>query len=236
MITSNLSELTIHEEIGIITICNSKKNHITIPEFVELNVLDNFINTNKLKAIIITGRSKHFSHGADFNLISCSSNNLSDLKDKLTLGKALLDYIENLPIITVAAVNGACFGAGLEIALSCQFRIASEKAFLGLPESNLNIIPGMDGIKRLAKLLTKQQAIQLSITGNIISSSDSFEIGLVDKIADPCLDESIIFINEIIAQKSLKQINAIISTINSTINHQEISDDSFLEFVKDLSK
>ena len=58
----------------------------------------------------------------------------------------------------------------------------------------------------------------------------------MDKIADPCLDESIIFINEIIAQKSLKQINAIISTINSTINHQEISDDSFLEFVKDLSK
>jgi len=161
---------------------------------------------------------------------------LSYLKDKLTLGKSLLDYIENLPIITVAAVNGACFGAGLEIALSCQFRIASEKAFLGLPESNLNIIPGMDGIKRLAKLLTKQQAIQLSITGNIISSTDSFKIGLVDKIADPCLDESIIFINEIISQKSLKQVNAIISTVNSTINHQEIHDDSFLEFVKDLSK
>lgn len=82
----------------------------------------------------------------------------------------------------IAAVNGICLGGGLEIAMACDFRIASEKAKFGLPEVTLGVIPGMGGTQRLPRLIPFGKAAEMIFTGQIIDANEAFRIGLINKI------------------------------------------------------
>ena len=152
--------------------------------------------------------------------VSSSDWNKSAITEKLENAKKLLDTIENLPIVTVAAINGGCFGGGLETALSCQFRICSPKAFLGLPEIMHGVIPGMAGIERLAKLIGKEKTVSMCLSGEILSAQKALEYNLVSSVTaqKDALPEAIEFTKEIIAGKSKLQIECIIDTINQTLN------------------
>ena len=83
---------------------------------------------------------------------------------------------------TLAAVNGFCLGAGLELALACTLRIASESAKLGLPEINLGVIPGSGGTQRLARLVGLGRAMELVTLGEPITASEAYHIGLVNSV------------------------------------------------------
>ena len=97
-------------------------------------------------------------------------------------GSAVCDAIEALPCITIAALQGAALGGGFEIALACDFRIAVERAKVGLPETTLGLIPGWGGIPRAVRLAGQAKAKRLIFSGNPISAADGVAMGLIDAV------------------------------------------------------
>ena len=212
---SNLSELHAEDNIAVLTIENGPKNLLSEPEFIDRDELLGWFDENpQVGALVITGKGRHFSHGADVSLFGTADGNT--LSAKLERSRELLRTIEKLPIITAAAINGGCFGGGLEIALSCQFRIASPSAFLGLPEIMHGVVPGMGGMERLYRLLGREKALRMILQGEMISAKDALSVGLITQMSEQknSLGETMAFVKELLAGKSLTQVHAIINTIN----------------------
>ena len=218
-IHSNISVLGARESTAVLTIDNGAKNLLTEPEFIECNTLVKWLEDNpEVTSLIITGAGRHFSHGADVSLFE--SDNVADIGQRLENARRLLRTIEQLPIVTAAAINGGCFGGGLEIALSCQFRICSPKSFLGLTEIMRGVIPGMGGMERLTRLVGRQRAISMCLRGEMLSAKQALASGIITEIADAadCLEYTLNYVRELTADKTRLQINSIIETINAEIN------------------
>src|SRR3990172_1326384 len=134
--------------------------------------------------IILTGAGeKAFVAGADINELKvCDA--LSGHRKSVS-GQRLLNHIENMEQVVIAAINGFALGGGCELALACDIRIASENAKLGQPEVNLGIIPGYGGTQRLARLVGKGKAKELIFTGDMIDAAEALRIGLVEKVVPP---------------------------------------------------
>lgn len=132
---------------------------------------------------IITGAGKKaFCAGADLK----ERNNMTNEEVKIavrSISHTIL-RIERLKMPVIAAINGAAFGGGLELALACDFRYASNEIFVGLTETSLAIIPGAGGTQRLSRLIGIGQAKRLIYTAKRISAEEAFNIGLVEKITD----------------------------------------------------
>ena len=222
MLRSNLSELHAEDNIAVLTIDNGPKNLLTEPEFIGRRELLSWLDEHpEVGALVIVGKGRHFSHGADVSLFGSENGDL--LSQKLENARELFRTIERLPIVTAAAINGGCFGGGLEIALSCQFRIASPSAFLGLPEIMHGVVPGMGGIERLYRLLGKEKALKMILCGEMISAKDALSTGLITKISEQknCLGETLEFVRELLEGKNLSQIKAIVTTMNRADKGEE---------------
>ncbi|PIC63630.1 enoyl-CoA hydratase [Sporosarcina sp. P13] len=134
---------------------------------------------NDAECIIFTGNGEQsFAAGAD----------ISQLKNRMPLDilengsmQNLYDFIEAYDKPTIAMINGYALGGGCELAMACDIRIASENAKFGLPELNLGVIPGAGGTQRMARLIGKGRAIDLILTGKIISAEEAVKIGLVSE-------------------------------------------------------
>jgi enoyl-CoA hydratase len=100
-------------------------------------------------------------------------------------GQEAFRFIETMPKPVVAAINGFALGGGLELALACHIRLASENAKLGLPEVKLGIIPGYGGTVRLPRLVGRGRALELILTGEMIEAQEAFRIGLVNRVVAP---------------------------------------------------
>jgi len=135
-----------------------------------------------VRVVIITGSGeKAFIAGADINEL----NQLSpvEAKEYTHRGQAVFDLIENLGKPTIACINGFALGGGCELAMACTIRLAAETAKLGQPEVKLGIIPGYGGTQRLPRLVGKGMAMQLNLTGEMITAQEALRIGLVNDIA-----------------------------------------------------
>ncbi|ARD46881.1 enoyl-CoA hydratase [Sporosarcina sp. P33] len=133
--------------------------------------------------IIFTGKGeKSFAAGADISQLK----NRSPL-DVLATGSMqdIYDYIEAYEKPTIAMINGYALGGGCELAMACDIRIASDNAKFGLPELNLGVIPGAGGTQRMARLIGKGRAIELILTGKMISAEEAEKIGLVSEAVPP---------------------------------------------------
>lgn len=164
---------------------NEKVNKLSQPVMAELEKALNVIDGNKgIRVLIITSEKKDiFIAGADINEIK----DIRDEKtayEKVSRGQNILTKIANLRIPTVAVINGACLGGGLELALACTYRVAilNPKTSLGLPEVNLGIIPGFGGTQRLPKLIGLQESLKIILSGKAIDAAKAFKIGLIDDI------------------------------------------------------
>ena len=93
--------------------------------------------------------------------------------------------IENLPQLTIAAVNGYCLGGGLELASSCDIRVGSSKAKFGQPEVTLGIVPGFGGTQRLTRLVGRGKAKEMIATGTMVDAQEAYRVGIIEEIAEP---------------------------------------------------
>jgi enoyl-CoA hydratase len=135
-----------------------------------------------LRCLIVTGAGeKAFIAGADIGeLVKLTP---LDGREHARRGQAVVERIESLPIPTIAAINGYAYGGGLELALACTLRVASENARMGLPETSLGILPGYGGTQRLTRLLGKSRAAELVLTSEKgITAADAGRLGLVNRV------------------------------------------------------
>src|SRR5262250_3505658 len=139
-------------------------------------------NDAAIRVAILTGSGeKAFIAGADIGELS--KHDAVSGKEYTHRGQSVLDLIENLGKPVIACINGFALGGGCEIAMACTMRLASENAKLGQPEVKLGIIPGYGGSQRLPRLVGKGLAMQLVLTGEMVTAQEAHRIGLVNEVA-----------------------------------------------------
>ena len=214
---SNIVNWERQGEIGILSISNGKENYLNVPDFMDINDLKKWTSEVGLKGIIITGIGRNFSAGADLNNLQKLASDQIILEQKMNKGKEILDYIENLNIPVVAAVNGVCFGGGMEIALACHIRIAAQNALFAFPETNHGLIPGLGGTYRLTQMLGKR-AFEIVMNGDMINLSEAKNLGLVSYIADSkkSLDFAVEFLDSLIGDRSIEVIRSVMQAIKNS--------------------
>lgn len=137
----------------------------------------------QIRAVVITGAGeKAFVAGADIKEMQGYSR--EQAHTMAVRGQRLFQDLEDLKIATIAAMNGFALGGGLELALSCDFIVASKSAKFGLPEVSLGLIPGYGGTQRLSRSVGKALARMITLTGDIYSAEQGYEWGLVAQITD----------------------------------------------------
>ncbi|MDA3953901.1 MAG: enoyl-CoA hydratase/isomerase family protein [Bacteroidales bacterium] len=204
------------EDIGILSISNDKKNYLDQPDFIDLEELRKWTYEKDLKGIIIRGIGRNFSAGANIENLRELANDQNVLYDKMNIGKKILDFIEDLNIPVIAAINGACFGGGLEIALACHMRIASENALFAFPEANHGLIPGLGGTYRLTQLLGKK-SFHIILNADLINTNEALKIGLVDYISETkdAIDLAKEKLESMISDRSVEVIQSAMQAINN---------------------
>jgi enoyl-CoA hydratase len=171
------------DSIGIITLNTPPANELAIPGFIPIDLFTQWTSSESLKGLIITGGGKNFSAGGNLDEIFKTCDHPESLQSLMTDGLTLLNCIQRLEIPVIAAINRVCFGGGLEIALACHMRVASENALLAFPEVNQNLMPGMGGTCRLPAFAGLAQSARIILGGDIINARDAKELGFIDFIA-----------------------------------------------------
>lgn len=139
---------------------------------------------SKIKSVILTGGPKYFISGTDINFLLGDSEELTSavMYHLHYQSQGVYRTLARIRKPTIAAIAGYAFGGGLELALCCDFRIATENAKLGLPEIKLGIMPGAGGTKRLPKLIGMTKAKELVLTGDPIDAKEAYQFGLLNKV------------------------------------------------------
>jgi enoyl-CoA hydratase len=170
--------------IATVTINRPEKlnalNKATIAELNQaFSVLDKDEN---VREIIITGSGeKAFVAGAD--IAEFANFSVAQGAELAASGQELLsDFVENMQTPVIAAVNGFALGGGLELAMACHFRVASDNAKMGLPEVSLGVIPGYGGTQRLPQLIGKGKAMEMIMTAGMMSADEAKTYGLVNHV------------------------------------------------------
>jgi enoyl-CoA hydratase len=176
--------ITSENGIGQITINRpSKLNALNVATIQELHEgLENLDANPEIRVIIITGEGeKAFVAGADISEFANFS--IEEGAHLAAKGQELLfDFVEKLKTPVIAAVNGFALGGGLELAMACHFRVASDNAKMGLPEVSLGVIPGYGGTQRLPQLVGKGRAMEMIMTAGMIDAETAKSYGLVNHV------------------------------------------------------
>jgi len=209
--------VSLNEKIATVTINRPKKlnalNKVTIEELHK--AFKSLDEDNSIKVILLTGSGeKAFVAGADISEFA----HFSQEEGEKLAGKGqelLFDFIENLSKPVIALVNGFALGGGLELAMSCHFRIASDNARMGLPETSLGVIPGYGGTQRLPQLIGKGKAMELIMTASMISADEALQYGLVNYVVGI---EELIPLGEKLASKILRNSPVAIGKAIQSVN------------------
>lgn len=203
------------DRVALVTINNPPANALSKSVIAQLNeLLDQWENDEQIKAIVLTGEGRFFIAGADIKEFTQLQS--EDAAAMSKQGQQVFDRVEKFPKPIIAAINGACLGGGLELAMACHIRLAAADARLGLPELNLGLIPGYGGTQRLPRLVGRGKATQLILTSEMISGEEAHRIGLVDVIypVEQLVDEAK-KLAEAIAQKSAVTIKLALKAIHA---------------------
>jgi len=223
----------VQNDIGWIQFYRPEKlNALTREMLAEIHAaFEEFRNDNQIKIIILTGSGeKSFIAGADIHQLMNYSYEDAILISK-EANNQVFHTIENFPKPVIAAINGYALGGGLELALSCHLRIASENATLGFPETSLGLIPGYGGTQRLPQLVGKTKAFELILSAKMILAKEALEIGLINRIVpkEKLLLEAAKIGNEIAKnsplaiKKAIESINAYYSETENGYDKESIS-------------
>jgi enoyl-CoA hydratase len=171
-------EWTVEQDIGHVTLSVPPSNTMTMAFFTEMKALiPEITHLQNLKGIIITGKGRHFSSGADISELLLNADETIMLDNY-----RVLSLLEQMEIPVVSAIRGVCLGSAFELTLFSHFRLCSEDAVIGLPESTFNLMPGLGGTQRVAALTGKARAIEIILRGQTFPAADALEMGLVDAV------------------------------------------------------
>jgi len=215
----NFENILVDQENGLatITINRPKKlnalNKVTIEELH--NALKAIEEDTSVKVIVITGSGeKAFVAGADISEFAHFS--VDDGGRLAAKGQEMLfNYVENFSKPVIAAVNGFALGGGLELAMACHFRVASDNARMGLPEVSLGVIPGYGGTQRLPQLVGKGKAMELIMTAGMIPAEDALACGLVNYVTP---QEELLPLAQKLAGKIMRNSSVAISGAIRAVN------------------
>jgi enoyl-CoA hydratase len=182
------------------------------------DALDQIAADEDIRVLILTGSGdKAFVAGADISELATFSS--LSAKKFAGFGQRVINKLQELPIIVIAAVNGFALGGGTEIAIACDFIYASENAKFGQPEINLGLIPGFGGTQRLPRLIGTNLAKELIYTGKMISAEEGSRVGLVNKVtAVESLMEEVLNVAREIASKGKVSLRAAKQAVNNGMN------------------
>ena len=194
----------------------AKLNALNVATINELHKAFKTLNKNKeVQVIVLSGSGeKAFVAGADISEFAHFS-----VDEGMQLAaegqEKLFDFIENLNTPVIAAINGFALGGGLELAMACHIRVASDNAKMGLPEVSLGVIPGYGGTQRLPQLIGKGRAMEMIMTAGMVTADEAYRTGLVNHVVPQT--ELLEFCNGI-AQKILKNSPHAISKAIKSVN------------------
>ncbi|MET0752817.1 MAG: enoyl-CoA hydratase/isomerase family protein [Pyrinomonadaceae bacterium] len=149
-------------------------------------ILDEAEQNQNIETIVFTGAGDVFASGADLREIALVTKETA--REFALRGQSLMTKIAGSEKLTIAAINGFCFGGALDLALSCKKRIAGASAQFSHPGANLGIITGWGGTQRLPRLVGEAKALEIFLTATRVSAPEALQIGLIDKIAENPLE------------------------------------------------
>lgn len=171
---------------------NEKVNKLSTPVMLELRGhLENLKTSNHKMVVFQSAKPKIFIAGADIEEIK-NLKTKDDVQKAIKNGQSIFNLIEDLPMPTMALINGACAGGGCELILACDYRIATEDSStrIGLPETQLGILPGFGGCVRLPRVVGLQAALDIILAGKLLNAKKAHKIGLVDNVVHTNLLEN----------------------------------------------
>lgn len=190
-------ELSRRDEFAVVTLNRPQALNALNNEMI--GAIDKAIDeaaASDARAILFIGAGdRAFCAGAD--ITELQGNTVIEAKRFAERGQRVFAKLDTLSIPSVAVVNGYAFGGGLELALACTFRVASKTAKVGLPEIKLGTIPGYGGTQRLPRVVGEARALEIIMTGRMVSAEEAERIGLVNRLVDgDALEGGIAFARE----------------------------------------
>ncbi|AOM76676.1 enoyl-CoA hydratase/isomerase family protein [Pedobacter steynii] len=218
-IRSQVLYVTINRELKL-----NALNKETLAELAD--VIAFAAHNDEVRAVLLTGAGeKAFVAGADISEFAAYTAEQGEVLAR-NGQNSVFDAIENCPKPVIAAINGFALGGGLELAMACHIRVASENARLGLPEVSLGLIPGYGGTQRLTQLVGKGRAIEMITTADMITAAHAEKIGLVNHVVPAA--ELLSKVEEILAKIKLRAPLAIASAVKA-VNASLLFDENGFE-------
>jgi enoyl-CoA hydratase len=203
-------------EIGFLSIENPPENWLEKPEFVSLDHLKDLLKSDPVKGLVIHGIGRHFSAGASIEKLMEMAEQKQVLLENIHRGHSLLTFIENFDMPVIAAIRGACFGGGLEVALATHVRICSRNALFAFPESNSGMMPGLGGTVRTVRTSGFPASLKMILGGDILNAEEALGMHLTDKITnnDP-VEEAFLLLKKMTTDKPLKVIRSVMQALRN---------------------
>ena len=225
---NDVTKLDVIDNVGVLTLNSPPVNALSanVREGLDIGI-KKAIENNDVQAIVIICEGRTFIAGADISEFG-----------KEPKGPSLFevqDIMENSSKPLIAAIHGTALGGGLEVALTCHYRIAVKSAKCGLPEVNLGLLPGAGGTQRLPRLVGVEQALKMVTSGLHLPAEQCLQNGLIDKLAnnDDLLNDSISFAKEIIEEnRPLKKVRDIDEKVKAARGNDEL----FQNFRKSIER
>ena len=167
--------------VAVVTLNSPKVNALSTQLLARLGAIAAELSASPARAVVLTGGDRLFAAGADIS-------QFGGPEEARTIGAAFhaaLNAFAAIPSFTIAAVSGFALGGGCELAMACDYRIASTKAVFGQPEILLGIIPGGGGTQRLPRLVGTSRAKEMMVTGRQVKAEEALRIGLADELTEP---------------------------------------------------
>jgi len=215
---SNIASWERIGDIGYLSISNGKENYLIKPDFLNLDLLKKWSSEEGLKGIIIRGVGRNFSAGADIENLKKLAEDKNNLSDSMNKGKEILNFIEDLPIPVIAVINGVCFGGGMEIALACHMRVASERALFAFPEANHGLIPGLGGNYRLTQLMGKN-AYEFILNADMVCAAEAQKLGIINYVSETkdAIELATEKLKSMVSERSIEVIQSAMKAIGNSI-------------------
>lgn len=200
---SELVRLEVDEATGVGTIRLDRPKMNAINEEVTEGLAEaarEATFNDKIKAVVLWGGEKIFAAGADIKMMA--DRTPAEMMNRIGMMQSVFSMIEEIPKVTIAAINGYALGGGCELAMTCDFRVVADNAQMGQPEILLGVIPGAGGTQRLTRAIGKSRAMELILTGQSLTAQEACALGLVARVVpvELYLDEARGLAREIAAQ------------------------------------